>query len=206
MNDLGSVQKSLQRTNVVSQIDIPHTLPKFRILQSSMLLRRWLQGFGHKVKLGRKHGQFPRVGTTQTSIDSDQVAEVQKLRQIKVGVGNLSLCQKDLDIAGPVPDIQEVQLASRAKQHDSASHSNHRPNFLARSLACLPCLVVDWFRRPIKIRQRNLTSVFFTELHLSGHFPYRLDEGPVIESRTPRVQSERLDFLELFKPCCLMDS
>ena len=111
MNDLGSLEESLQRIGVVRQIDVPHSLSQLGILQSGMLLRWWLKRLGHEVQPGCDDGQFAGIGTSKSTINSDQIAEVQEFGQIEIGVRHLAFGDHDLDVAGPVANIEKEKLA-----------------------------------------------------------------------------------------------
>jgi hypothetical protein len=102
-----------------------------------MLLWRWLKRLGHKVKLGRKHGELTRIGPPESTIDSDKIAVIEQLHQLKIVVVDDPFGHHDLDIAGPVAKIDEVQFAGRSEQHDSARYTNLWADLFSRALAAM---------------------------------------------------------------------
>ncbi len=64
-----------------------------------MLLWWWLKCLGHKVKLGRNTVSSPVLVAAKSTIDSDEIAVIEQLHQLKIVVVDDPLGHHDLDIA-----------------------------------------------------------------------------------------------------------
>ena len=82
-----------------------------------------------------KDRQLTRVREAEHPIDADQVAQVKRLlRQFKVIFADLLLADKQLNLAGPIFDIDEDQFARWPAEHDAARGANGGTRYLADAL------------------------------------------------------------------------
>ena len=77
-------------------------------------------------------GQLAGPGPLQLAVDADDVAQVEALRQGEVRIADLGLADHDLDRAGPVANLEPVDLARRAAEHDAAGRANRGAVLLGR--------------------------------------------------------------------------
>ena len=70
-----------------------------------MFLGSRFEHLGVKEKLFREHGQLARIGAAESPLGSDQVSQIEQLRQLKILIANLLLANENLDLAGPVADF-----------------------------------------------------------------------------------------------------
>ena len=114
------LQEPRQHAFGVDQVEIAHPLPQFGIGQAVVLFGRRLERLGEKMQLLGEDRQLAGLGALQLAIDADQVAQVEALGQGPVLVADLAAADEQLDLAGPVADVDEDQLALLALQDDAA--------------------------------------------------------------------------------------
>ena len=128
-------EKPRQHAFAVGQVEIPHPLPQLGIGQAVMLFRRRLRAIlVRKCSCSAKIVSSPVFVRLQLAVDADDVAQVEALGQCPV-VADLLLADEELDLAGPVADVDELQLALVAMQHDAAGGPDLRADAFRRGLA-----------------------------------------------------------------------
>src|SRR5262249_34115102 len=73
-----------------------------------------------------KDGQLVGLRIAECAINSDEVAEVELLGQLPTLVADLLLAEEDLDLAGPVAKLEEMNFPLPAPQYDPARHPHAR--------------------------------------------------------------------------------
>ncbi len=76
------------------------------------------------VSCSAKTVNSPVSGDAQRAVDADEVAQVEFLSQRPPGLADLLLAEVDLDLAGPVTNLEEMNLAHVAPEHDPAGDAN----------------------------------------------------------------------------------
>jgi hypothetical protein len=198
--DFRALQKRLKGLLVVRQVDVTHPLSQLGILQTGVLLGRWLKGLCHKVKLGSKYCKLAGIRSTESTDDPYEVSEIQQLCQFEIGIADMSFRNHDLDVAGQIADVKKHEFASGAHQDDSARDAYLRTDLFACPLLSFPSFVVD--RLPavlsaVEIRKGNQGAIRLAKLNLSNLPTDLLDKQAIVESLAPRVQAKGLDFFKL---------
>ncbi len=71
----------------------------------------WQQRLAQEVEAGGEDRQFAGLGQAERAFHTDQVAEVEELCHGPAGFTDLLLGKVDLDAAGPILDLEEMDLA-----------------------------------------------------------------------------------------------
>ncbi len=79
---------------------------------------------GEEVQLLGEDRQLAGLGALQLAFDADQIAQVEALGHGPVLIADLVAADEHLDLAGPIANIEEDQLASLALQHDPAGRAD----------------------------------------------------------------------------------
>ena len=132
LHDLRPPQKPLQHAVGVDQVEIAHPLPQLGIGQALVLFRRRGNRLGQELQVLGEDRQLALHGPLQLAVDADDVAQIEALGQGEVLLAHLVLADHHLDRAGPVADLQPVDLARGAAEHDSAGGPDLRAVLLGR--------------------------------------------------------------------------
>src|SRR5262245_37551269 len=89
-----------------------------------MLIGGRSDALGQEMKLLGKDRELTRLGVRELAIDADDVAQVETFGQGPTFLSDLRLAHQKLNVAGPVLDVDEPQLASVPRK-DDASRSPH---------------------------------------------------------------------------------
>ncbi len=108
----------------MDQIEVSHPLAKLGIGEPLVLLGRSGDGFGQQRQVLGEDGQFAGAGAFHLAFNADDVAQVEAFRQLEVLVADLGLADHRLDGAGPIADLQPVNLARGAAEHDSPGRAD----------------------------------------------------------------------------------
>ena len=111
LHDLRALQEPRQHALGVDQVEVAHPLPQLGIGQAVVLFGRRLDRLGEEVQLLGEDRQLAGLGALQLAVDADQVAQVEALGQGPVLLAHLAAADEHLDLAGPVADVDEDQLA-----------------------------------------------------------------------------------------------
>ena len=160
-----------------------------------MLLRRGGDALGEEVQLLGEDRQLARLRAPQLAVDADDVAQVEALGELPV-VADLLLADEELNLAGPVADVDEDQLAAGSLQHDAA-----RPRGpWGRPSRPAPCSASHLRKsKPSagesQIGQRDVAAIGRAENDLAGAGANVGDRRVIVEPRSPRIVAELGDLL-----------
>ena len=132
---------------------------------------------GEKVQLLGEDRQLAGLRALQLAVDADHVAQVEALGQRPVVLADLAAADEELNLAGPIADVDEDQLALLALQHDPAG-GPHLGTVLRR-LALLRA------RRDRLDRDLALAAANLADRHLA------------VEPAAPGVDAQLLDLAQL---------
>ncbi len=107
------------------------TAPLLDVDQAVPLLRRRQQALAEERQLAGEDRQLARPGVLQGPRDPQQVAQVEQLSQFPALFADLLLADHDLDLAGPVANLEEVDVPLHPAQHDPPGDADFRPGFRA---------------------------------------------------------------------------
>ncbi len=117
-NDLRAAEERAHRVGVAEEVDVPLAAALLDVGQAVPLLGRRQQALRQDRQTVGEDGDLARLGSTEGAIDADQVAEVEKSRKRPVRITDLVLADEDLDLLGPVADLEEDDLALTTSKHD----------------------------------------------------------------------------------------
>ena len=86
--------------------------------------RRLRQRLAEDRELVDEDRDLAGLGTAQRAVDADEVAEVELLHQLPLGVGQVAAREQELNAAGRILDVEEPQLARLAAEHDAAGDAD----------------------------------------------------------------------------------
>ena len=118
----------------MDQIEVAPPLPKFGIGQALVLLGRRGDRLAQQFQVLGEDGQLALHGPLEFAVDADDVAEVEALGQGEVLVAHLALADHHLNGAGPIADLQPMNLARGPPQHDSPRRANLGPMRFGRMI------------------------------------------------------------------------
>ena len=107
LHNLRAIHESLKHTLVVGHVQVPHALPHFEVGEAFVLLRRWLQGLGEKMKLLYENGEFARVGAPQVAIDANDIAQIKQTGEFPARFAELIHANEQLNPSGAVLNVNE---------------------------------------------------------------------------------------------------
>ena len=197
-------KKRLQHAVGVDQIEIPHPLPQLGIGQALVLLRRRGDRLGEELQVLGEDRQLARLGPLQLAVDADDVAQVEALGQGEVLVAHLALADHHLDRAGPVADLEPMDLARGTAQHDSPGRADLRAMLFGRlaGLAVAGRLDGDFafpgadFADRLMVVEPGAPGIdaqfaYFAQFLASGGFEGRFAAGRLLRSRFVHAQIQR---------------
>src|SRR5262249_24902004 len=120
----GPAEEGLHRLGIAEQVDVALAAALLDVGQAVPLLggrhealaeERQAAGFG-------EDRQIAGAGMAQRAVDAQQVAQVEPLGQGPAGLADLVLADHHLDLAGPVAELEEVDLPLASPEHDPARH------------------------------------------------------------------------------------
>ena len=191
------LQEPRQHAVAVGQVEIPHPLPQLGVGEAVVLFGRRGEALREEVQLLGEDRQLAGLRAAQLAIDADDVAQVEALGQRPV-VADLLLADEELDLAGPVADVDEPQLALVAMQHDPAGSAHLRARHFAGALLRSHLRKSKSAPAVGKIGQRYRPAILCFERDLAGAVANIGDGSMVIEPRAPRIVAELRDALQLF--------
>ena len=143
--------------------------------------------------------QLAGLGAPQLAVDADDVAQVEVAGQRKALVADLLLADEQLDLAGPVLDVDEPQLARVALQDDAPRCADLRPRQLAGPLLLHPSAEIHGLR-PVHVGQFDGLAACRSQLDFPAARSDVADVGSVVESSTPGVDSHVRDLAQFIAP------
>ncbi len=150
----------------IDQIDIPLPQQHLGVARAVKLFRRLGQRLAEHRQLFDEDGHLAGVGQAQRAVDADDVAQVEVLDQLPLLFGNVGLGDHQLNAAGGVLQVIELELSLVVAEHEPPRHA-------------------DRFAGDARLGR---------SLRASGR-----DRNVAVEPMAPRIESERLDRLELFE-------
>ena len=119
-------RKTAERLGVTEQVDIALAVALFLVGQTVPLFGRGQQALGQKGQFFGEDGQLAGLGMAKAAVDTDQVAQVELVDQAPAEVAHLLLAHEDLDVVGPVAEVEEDDLALPAPEHDPPGDTHRR--------------------------------------------------------------------------------
>ena len=151
-NDADALQRAIEQHRVVDEIEIPMPEPKLHLRHAGPLVGMRIQRFREVRQLVREDRRFAAARLAEAPFDADEIAEIEFLRDLPAELADLLLAQVDLDparpvedlglfvlafdvalgqlldrLAGPVPEIEEVDLPLDPATDDATRHLDARP-------------------------------------------------------------------------------
>src|SRR4051812_41343498 len=148
------------------------------------------------MQLLGKDGQLAGLRKGELAIHADDIAQVKLLGESPAFVADLCLADQELQVAGPILNVDELQLAGVAQQHDSTGCSDLRAGPLAFALILQPAAEVE-LRLLVAIGNFDRPAELADVANLAAASANLANEGAVIEAATPGIDAERGDFAEL---------
>src|SRR5262245_61226564 len=149
------------------------------------------------MQLLGKYCQLASLRVGQLAVHADDVAQVKLLSKAPAFVADLRLAHEELNVAGPILDVDELELARVAQQHDPPGCPHLWPRPFALALVLHPaaeievglCVAIGDFNRSADLA--NVFDFAFARANIA-------DERAIVEAAAPRIDAQRGDFLELF--------
>ncbi len=142
------------------------------------LIRRGFQRLGEEKQLVGENRQLALLRVLQLAFDTDQIAQIEALRQRPVLLPDLLLADIELNLSGPIADVGEDELARVAHEHDAAASTDSRAMLLAV---------------PLPGGRRVSDNFAFAAADFA-------DGLVVVEAAAPGIKAQGLDFSEFFPP------
>ena len=163
-----------------------------------MLFRRGGQALReHREPLGEDR-ELAGLRAAQLAVDADDVAQVEALGERPV-VADLLLTDEELNLAGHVADIDELQLALIAMQHDPPGGSHLRARHFAGPLLREPFAEIEIGAGRRQIGQRNLPPILQRETNFVRPPANVGDRRVIVEPRAPRIATHLGDPFAAFR-------
>ncbi len=125
-DQLRAAEEDGQRLGIAEQVDVALAVALFDVGQAVPLLGGRQQALGQKRELFGEDGQLAGLGVAEAAVDADQVAQVELFDQAPAEIADLLLADEDLDVVGPVAEVEEDDLALPAPEHDPAGDADGR--------------------------------------------------------------------------------
>ena len=153
-DDLRAIQKPRHHAFAVRQVEIPQPLAQLGVGEAVMLFRRRGQALRENREPLGEDRKLARLRAAQLAVDADDVAQVEALGQLPI-VAHLLLADEELNLARHVADVDELQLALVAMQHDAAGGANLRARHFAGALLGEPLAEIEIGAGRCQIGQRH---------------------------------------------------
>ena len=127
LDDSATGHKSVANALAMNQIEVPHSLPQFRIDQTVVFVGGRGQRLSEKLEVRDEHRQLAGLRPAEPAVDADQVAEVEAVDDLPDLGADLLLAEHQLDAAGAVVQVDEDQAAGVPQEHDPAGNADGRP-------------------------------------------------------------------------------
>ena len=108
----------------VNQVDFAVAQEQFHVLRAVKLLGRLGEGLRQNADAVDEDRHFAGVRETQFAVDADDVAEVEGADQFPLRLAEVGLRHHQLDAAGEVLDVDELQLAGLGPADDASGHAD----------------------------------------------------------------------------------
>ena len=98
-DDRGPVEKPGNDSLGIRHVQVAQSLPQLGIIQTMMLFGRWLDRLTLKVQVFDKDRDFTGVRATKSTINADQISEVETVGQLPVLFADLFLADEQTESA-----------------------------------------------------------------------------------------------------------
>src|SRR5207249_367208 len=107
----------------------------FHVLHPAPLVGMGQQRLAQKMESVGENGQLAHLGHSECTVDADEIAEVELLRQSPAGFTNLFLSEHHLDFSRPIPNVDKMRSALAATLQDSSRgpHARRRRRVMRQS-------------------------------------------------------------------------
>ena len=123
-DDSRPLQQSVEHPLVVDHVDVTVPQEHLDVARTVKLLRRSRQRFAQQRELFDENRLFAGLGDSQPTVDSDDVAKIELLDRLPRFLRHVFHRDHQLDAAGRVLNVKELQLATIVLQHDPARDAN----------------------------------------------------------------------------------
>ncbi len=149
-NDLDALERAIEQFGVVDQVEVAMPKPKFHVGHAGPLVGVRQQRLAEKGQLVREDRRLAGACLAERSLDAEEIAQVQLLSQTPALRADLLQTDVNLDptrpidvlsglvlsldrgrlardrLAGPVPQVEKMDLAPNAPPHNSAGDADAR--------------------------------------------------------------------------------
>jgi hypothetical protein len=144
------------------------------------------QALGQQREPLGEDGKLAGFRAAELAVDADDVAQIEALRKLPI-VAHLLLAYEQLDLAGHVADVDELQLSLVTMQHDAAGGTDLRPGHFAGALIGQPFAEVEIGAGRVQIWQSRFPTVLCAIYDFDSPRTNVRDWCVIIEARAPRV-------------------
>src|SRR5262245_13463785 len=110
-NDADAFERAIERLWIVDQIEITMPESKLHLLHPGPFVRMRLERLGEERQFVREDCRLALARLAIRSLDADQIAEIEFVRQLPAQVAHLLLANENLYAARPVEDLGLFVLA-----------------------------------------------------------------------------------------------
>jgi hypothetical protein len=135
-------------------------------------------------------------GTAKRAVDSNQVAEVEALDQFPIFGTNLILANEQLNSAGPILDVDKLELAFVAVQDNSPRSPHAGALHFSRSLSSQPRAEFETGLAQT-VRKFDGLAIFADEADFVGSPADITNQLTIIKPLSPGIVSELNDLFQL---------
>src|SRR5678815_2826935 len=114
---------------VGDQIQVPLTVPGLQVREAVPLLRKRPERLGERQELGGGEGQLPGLAPEERALDADEVTQVGELEALELVTEHV-LLDVNLELAAPVPELDERRLSEAPDRHHPTGDRIRRPRDL----------------------------------------------------------------------------